>query len=189
MISRTLAAVLVLAACQAGFAQETSDTARPAGDRQQQAERPAVPRDPFAPTDRMLQASEYGGVTGADAGEAIAAVEARLSAKLDAMQKRVEEALSEQAKAITELAARLQDLSDRLASVPPMTLQSAAVDGSGRGVALLEIGGVKQLVRSGDVIQLTPRENLPVQMVRVVDIQASAVLVEVGPWQDRVVVR
>ena len=207
-----LAAMVAFACCcQAAIAQDSPIAPRsgartatppvPAG-----AAESAATRDPFSPSPKMQQEAQLPKVL-QDLSDRVQQIGAELERqqKLFEAQNKLIDQLStqvskqqalyatnstEQTQLIQQLVQRLDDLESRLSDVPAIQLNGMATDESQRGAAFLEIDGSVRLVREGDTIHLQPQAaGQYLRSIYIKEISNDAVLVEVGPSRQQVIVR
>ena len=92
---------------------------------------------------------------------------------------------------LTQLENQLRDINAALSQVPNMKLKAVAVgEEEQAGVAWLEVGGEVLLVRTGQTWNLPSGPNNSV-LVRVLikQITQDGVMLEVGPWNQPIMVR
>ena len=121
---------------------------------------PTTGRDPFSPSERMQNEAQR--------------------PDIEKLQQR-----------LTQLENQLRDINAALSQVPNMKLKAVAVgEEEQAGVAWLEVGGEVLLVRTGQTWNLPSGPNNSV-LVRVLikQITQDGVMLEVGPWNQPIMVR
>jgi molybdopterin converting factor small subunit len=209
---RLLLSAMMFAFCSPAAIAQDSPTAPRSGAQNASppvpaaAAEPAASRDPFSPSPKMQQEAQLPKVLQelSDRVQQIG-TELEKQQKLYEAQKNLIEQLStqfakqqalyetnstEHTQLIQQLIQRLDELEQRLSDVPSIQLNGMATDGSRRGAAFLEIDGTMRLVREGDTIDLQPQAaGQHLRSLHIKQISNDAVIVEVGPSRQQVIVR
>lgn len=109
---------------------------------------------------------------------------------LDNLQKTMVTQAVQQNEIVEALKTQFDDLETRLTNVPPVSLQGFVTGDDQRGAAILDLGGSKRVVREGDTIHLQPQGNDSViRTIHVKKIADGTVLLEIGPWDQTLLVQ
>lgn len=109
---------------------------------------------------------------------------------LDNLQKTMITQAARQNEIVEALRTQFDDLETRLTNIPPVSLQGFVTGEDQRGAAILDLGGSKRVVREGDTINLQPQgSDSVVRTIHVQKIADGTVLLEIGPWDQTLLVR
>lgn len=109
---------------------------------------------------------------------------------LDDLQKTLVNQAAQQNKIVEALATRFDDLETRLTNIPPVSLQGFITGEDQPGAAILDLGGSQRVVREGDTVNLQPQDkNSVVRTIHVKRIADGSVLLEIGPWNQTLLVQ